>query len=82
MPGRCSHPLCENTVFGDPPPPSGTNRAAHRRAPLRQVWHVGIYRDPKSLVPVEYYNKLPKHVTVHTVFVLDPLPISGATWTG
>ena len=44
-----------------------------------QVWHLGIYRDKKSLLPVEYYNKLPKKVTVTTVFVLDPMPISGAT---
>ena len=44
-----------------------------------QVWHLGIYRDKKSLLPIEYYNKLPKKVTVHTCFVLDPMPISGAT---
>ena len=44
-----------------------------------QVWHLGIYRDKKSLMPIEYYNKLPKKVTVHTCFVLDPMPISGAT---
>lgn len=44
-----------------------------------QVWHLGIYRDKTSLLPVEYYNKLPKKVTVHTVFVLDPMPISGST---
>ena len=46
---------------------------------LRQVWHLGIYRDKASLLPVEYYNKLPKKVTVHTVYVLDPMPVSGAT---
>ena len=44
-----------------------------------QVWHVGIYRDKTSLLPIEYYNKLPKRVTVHTVYVLDPMPITGAT---
>ena len=44
-----------------------------------QVWHRGIYGDKSSLLPIEYYNKLPKKVTVHTVFVLDPMPISGAT---
>tara|TARA_B110001452_G_C15135072_1_gene395353 strand:+ start:208 stop:978 length:771 start_codon:yes stop_codon:yes gene_type:complete len=44
-----------------------------------QVWHLGIYRDKTSLLPVEYYNKLPKQVTVSTIFVLDPMPISGAT---
>ena len=44
-----------------------------------QVWHLGIYRDKTSLLPIEYYNKLPKKVTVHTVYILDPMPISGAT---
>jgi len=44
-----------------------------------QVWHLGIYRDKTSLLPVEYYNKLPKQVNVHTVYVLDPMPVSGAT---
>ena len=29
-----------------------------------QVWHLGIYRDKTSLLPVEYYNKLPKKRTV------------------
>ena len=43
------------------------------------MWHLGIYRDKASLLPVEYYNKLPKKVTVHTVYVLDPMPVSGAT---
>jgi len=44
-----------------------------------QVWHLGIYKDKKALLPVEYYNKLPKRVTVNVVYVLDPMPISGAT---
>lgn len=44
-----------------------------------QVWHLGIYRDKTSLLPIEYYNKLPKKRTVHTVFVLDPMPLSGST---
>ena len=44
-----------------------------------KVYHLGIYRDKQALLPVEYYNKLPKKLTVHTVFVLDPCPISGAT---
>ena len=44
-----------------------------------QVWHLGIYRDKTSLLPVEYYNKLPKQVKVTTIYLLDPMPISGAT---
>lgn len=44
-----------------------------------KVYHLGIYRDKTSLLPVEYYNKLPKRVDCDTVFVLDPCPISGST---
>jgi len=44
-----------------------------------KVYHLGIYRDKASLLPVEYYNKLPKRVDCDTVFVLDPCPISGST---
>lgn len=44
-----------------------------------QVYHLGIYKDKSSLLPIEYYNKLPKRVTCHTAIVLDPCPLSGAT---
>ena len=57
----------------------GRVEAMTERVATAQVGHLGIYRDKKSLLPIEYYNKLPKKVTVHTVFVLDPMPISGAT---
>ena len=57
----------------------GWSRAMTEFCSNAQVWHLGIYRDKKSLLPVEYYNKLPKRITVQTVFVLDPMPMSGAT---
>jgi uracil phosphoribosyltransferase len=41
--------------------------------PTAQVWHIGLYRDHRTLLPVEYYNKLPDHVTVDICFVLDPM---------
>lgn len=57
----------------------GMAEAATEMLPTAQVWHLGIYRDKASLLPVEYYNKLPKKVSVERVFLLDPMPISGST---
>ncbi len=41
--------------------------------PTAQVWHIGLYRDHRTLLPVEYYNKLPVQPTVDVCFVLDPM---------
>lgn len=41
--------------------------------PTAQVWHIGLYRDHRTLLPVEYYNKLPVHPTVDICLVLDPM---------
>jgi uracil phosphoribosyltransferase len=41
--------------------------------PTAQVWHIGLYRDHRTLLPVEYYNKLPNQVTIDICFVLDPM---------
>lgn len=41
--------------------------------PTAQVWHIGLYRDHRTLLPVEYYNKLPVHPTVDICMVLDPM---------
>ncbi|EKX52742.1 hypothetical protein GUITHDRAFT_84688 [Guillardia theta CCMP2712] len=40
--------------------------------PNAQVWHVGMYRDPKTLVPVEYYNRFTNETICQTAYVLDP----------
>jgi uracil phosphoribosyltransferase len=40
--------------------------------PSVQVWHIGLYRDEKTLQPVEYYNKLPNDPTVQVCIVLEP----------
>lgn len=47
--------------------------------PSVQVWHIGLYRDEKTLRPVEYYNKLPDEATVNVVFVLDPMLATGGS---
>lgn len=41
--------------------------------PTAQVWHIGLYRDHRTLLPIEYYNKLPIEPTVDICFVLDPM---------
>jgi uracil phosphoribosyltransferase len=47
--------------------------------PSVQVWHIGLYRDEKTLRPVEYYNKLPTEPTVHLCLVLDPMLATGGS---
>jgi uracil phosphoribosyltransferase len=47
--------------------------------PSAEVWHIGLYRDEKTLKPIEYYNKLPVSPTVSAVFVLDPMLATGGS---
>ncbi len=47
--------------------------------PSAEVWHIGLYRDEKTLRPVEYYNKLPIEPRVQVCFVLDPMLATGGS---
>jgi uracil phosphoribosyltransferase len=47
--------------------------------PSAQVWHIGLYRDERTLRPVEYYNKLPVSPTVQVCLVLDPMLATGGS---
>lgn len=47
--------------------------------PSVQVWHIGLYRDEKTLKPVQYYNRLPSAPTVELCFVLDPMLATGGS---
>jgi uracil phosphoribosyltransferase len=47
--------------------------------PGAQVWHLGFYRDEKTLRPVAYYNKLPIEPTVQLCLVLDPMLATGGS---
>ena len=49
--------------------------------PTAQVWHLGLFRDERTLRPVEYYNKLPDHSTVDTSLILDPMLATGGSAT-
>jgi uracil phosphoribosyltransferase len=47
--------------------------------PSSEVWHIGLYRDEKTLKPVEYYNKLPIEPTVSVCLILDPMLATGGS---
>ncbi len=47
--------------------------------PDAEVWHLGFYRDEKTLRPVEYYKKLPADSAVDIALVLDPMLATGGS---
>ena len=47
--------------------------------PTAEVWHIGLYRDEKTLKPVEYYNKLPIAPSVGVCLILDPMLATGGS---
>ena len=49
--------------------------------PTAQVWHLGLFRDERTLQPVEYYNKLPDSATVDLCLILDPMLATGGSAT-
>jgi uracil phosphoribosyltransferase len=48
-----------------------------RLIPSAPVGHIGLYRDPKTLVAVEYYFKVPKDIQERDAIVLDPMLATG-----
>ena len=47
--------------------------------PTAKVGHIGLYRDPETLKPVEYYCKLPEDCAEREVFVVDPMLATGGS---
>ena len=47
--------------------------------PAAKVGHIGLYRDPETLNPVEYYCKLPADCSEREVFVVDPMLATGGS---
>ena len=47
--------------------------------PAAKVGHIGLYRDPETLEPVEYYCKLPADCEEREVFVVDPMLATGGS---
>jgi uracil phosphoribosyltransferase len=47
--------------------------------PTARVWHLGLYRDHETLLPITYYNKLPPRPNVDCALVLDPMLATGGS---
>lgn len=47
--------------------------------PMAKVGHIGLYRDPKTMEPVEYYCKLPDDANERDIVVLDPMLATGGS---
>ncbi|GLI08641.1 MULTISPECIES: uracil phosphoribosyltransferase [Paenibacillus] len=47
--------------------------------PAAKVGHIGLYRDPETMEPVEYYAKLPTDVTERELIVIDPMLATGGS---
>ncbi len=45
--------------------------------PSARVGHIGLYRDPDTLIPIEYYLKLPADIAERQVIVVDPMLATG-----
>ncbi len=57
----------------------GMTNALLKLFPNASVGHIGVYRDPKTHKPVEYYCKFPEHMENKTAFVLDPMLATGGS---
>lgn len=47
--------------------------------PAAKIGHIGLYRDPETLQPVEYYCKLPSDISERDVIILDPMLATGGS---
>ena len=47
--------------------------------PNAQIGHIGLYRDPKTLKPVEYYYKMPENIENREAIILDPMLATGGS---
>ena len=47
--------------------------------PSAKVGHIGLYRDPETLAPVEYYCKMPSDIAEREIIVLDPMLATGGS---
>ena len=57
----------------------GMEEAILDMIPSAQVWHLGLYRDHKTLKPITYYNKLTEHAQLDHCFIVDPMLATGGS---
>jgi len=57
----------------------GMVEAISRLLPTAKIGHIGMYRNPETLQPVDYYCKLPPEITEREILLVDPMVATGHT---
>ncbi len=57
----------------------GMVEGIHKIIPSATIGHIGLYRDQKTMEPIEYFTKLPKNLEEATVLVVDPMLATGGS---
>lgn len=57
----------------------GMVEGIHKIIPNAKIGHIGLYRDEKTMEPVEYFSKLPPNIADSTVLVVDPMLATGGS---
>lgn len=57
----------------------GMVEGIHKIIPNAKIGHIGLYRDEKTMEPVEYFSKLPPNISEATVLVVDPMLATGGS---
>ena len=57
----------------------GMVEGVYELMPGSEVWHIGLFRDERTLKPVAYYNRLPIEPTVSVCLILDPMLATGGS---
>ncbi len=55
----------------------GMTNGVVKLIPTVKVGHIGLYRDPETLLPVEYYTKLPSDISERDFIIIDPMIATG-----
>ena len=57
----------------------GMVEGLHTLVPVAKVGHIGLYRDPETHLPVEYYCKMPPDISEREVIIVDPMLATGGS---
>jgi uracil phosphoribosyltransferase len=57
----------------------GMVEGIHNLIPTAKIGHIGLYRDEKTIMPKQYYSKLPQNIANSVVLLVDPMLASGGT---
>ncbi|NTU88998.1 MAG: uracil phosphoribosyltransferase [Actinobacteria bacterium] len=57
----------------------GMTTGLQKLVPFAKVGHIGLFRDPETLEPIEYYCKMPDDVAASTVIIVDPMLATGGS---